>query len=448
MKRSQTAYPLVGVDPCPQPPRSTLYGLSPFGIGTAECENLRSYLSRLAHEHCVTPSTLTERIIFPSFSPEHQLIGKSRAFDTWKNAQLSGVGKAPRRWTESLTILTGVPDLRYLTLEPVSAALTSFALLKKREAFCPLCLIEEQRNGASHHRLLWDIQAVTACPLHDQKLVNFPGCSASKQIPMGKRKHFPGYCPNCGKPLQDCVGFKKAEAASQIELRTSKLVGEFIGQMATLSETATREGVKDFISLACRETGSYAKLGRLIGVKKSQVHGWLVDGVLPQFGVLLALADAFDVSIFSVMTGCFPAEKIYEARESDRRPGQCRTPKKVLSFDEKVSALCAALAEEPPPSVATVSRRLGISRRTLYNVSPEQVRNIAIRYQEFQRQETIRKHEELMAKCSCYVSRLLEKGIAPSRKQIAKISGGRIDFLSLRQRCALQDILRKLGTAA
>ena len=84
------------------PPRSTLYGLVPVGIGTPEVECLTSYITRLAEAHCVFPGILMHNLVGPFLqhssvyqgSRESMAVGQARHTESFNGTAQKRAGAA------------------------------------------------------------------------------------------------------------------------------------------------------------------------------------------------------------------------------------------------------------------------------------------------------------------------------------------------------------------
>ena len=123
--------------PIATPEYSTLYHLEPIGLGTADVEGLDSYLSRLAWRHNVKPSTLAGLIAESTPDVPESVIKTAYTQVRW-----CGLDHRAKSLVETLSSLTLHDRLSNLTFLPWEHVLNSKGLLKKRDAWCPLCYEE------------------------------------------------------------------------------------------------------------------------------------------------------------------------------------------------------------------------------------------------------------------------------------------------------------------
>src|SRR6266487_6066650 len=88
------------------PPRSRLYDLVPYEIGTPWCESLTGYINRLGWTHHVPPRALVAQEIVPRLDEHQRLVAPVGVFGTKWAMSLNGAGAATRPWMEVLGYLT------------------------------------------------------------------------------------------------------------------------------------------------------------------------------------------------------------------------------------------------------------------------------------------------------------------------------------------------------
>jgi hypothetical protein len=76
-------------------------------------------------------------------------------------------------------------------------------LVRRSQAWCPLCYEEWKRDGAAiYNPLLWSLEVVSRCPLHHTPLhQRCPQGSCNRPIPLLAPGARPGYCSYCGRWL-------------------------------------------------------------------------------------------------------------------------------------------------------------------------------------------------------------------------------------------------------
>ena len=164
------------------------------GIGSALVESLTSYVARLADAHDVSIGTLVTREVLPKAREEfrrHEYknppIESTFLYDAHT---LNGVVQHSQDWVSVLEQLTGVRGLQYLTMRTWRQVISGADLLRRRRAWCPLCL-ENWRgsNQRVYEPLLWGLKEVSVCPTHACPLVErCPHCGTAS-LTSGSRRH-------------------------------------------------------------------------------------------------------------------------------------------------------------------------------------------------------------------------------------------------------------------
>ena len=365
------------------PQRSVLYRLAPCGLGTAFRESLNSYVLRLADAHCVRPQHLIRDIIAPHAGA---IAGSIKA--EWARAPsrryLSGAGRLPEVWVETLSRLTGVAELSSLTLLPLRWALIHAALLVDAERWCPMCLLEMREQGRIYGQLLWEIAAVQACPRHGVMLSSSCRCKVDDRplLRRGCAKHLPGICRDCGRALaaRACV------PASQDAVNKARIVAEFL-QLETIRGCTKQSALVAFRRCLLRLTremaaGQPMKLARMLGLPKATMQGWLKSPQLPTLPRLVDVAHSTGTSVKDLLiTGELPHQW--------RAP---TSPAQVTTRSRRANKVCWTAVERQlrefntvavPIAAAEAGRRLGVSVRWLAKNLPELTRKMSARYIEY-----------------------------------------------------------------
>ncbi|MEB2363141.1 MAG: TniQ family protein [Bryobacterales bacterium] len=154
------------------PPRSYLYHLPPLGLGSAVVESLTSYLTRLAEAHDISPGTLLTREVLPKVRAEfrrHEYRGIPATQSTfmYEAHTLNSLGQQSQDWVNVLEQLTSVRGLQYLTMGTWRQVISGVDLVRRRRAWCPLCLEDwRDSNQQVYEPLLWALKEVSVCPTH------------------------------------------------------------------------------------------------------------------------------------------------------------------------------------------------------------------------------------------------------------------------------------------
>lgn len=381
------------------PPRSRLYPLAPVGIGTAQAESLTSYLMRLAAAHCLSPGTLYKQVIYPLVRAETAhpgralrpsslaVIGFIRAAHSW-----NGVHKSTSNLVQALERLTCVPGLHLLTWLPWEAVLSSQLLLRRQRVWCPHCLAQWQSKGQTiYEPLLWTLQVVRMCPIHDCALAEVcSGCQRKlKTLTSNVRA---GHCSQC----QQWLGYSGEDQWSSAGLRESsqqqeqrwivESIGELIvrapGLSNSLSPKWVDENLEEMISRLVK--GNDPAFAELIGVRNKIVSFWQGGRNIPRLEFILKLCYRFNLSAADFLTAMI-GRLSCGAQIDETQLQSLKVPARreaVAAWEANVRrTLEAALLEEPPPSLSEIAVRLGYASTVpLYSKYGELSRRIADRY--------------------------------------------------------------------
>jgi hypothetical protein len=118
-----------------------------MGIGTPLVESLTSYVSWIAEQHCVSNYVLVSREIGPLLDKAylHTIGNYSRLGSSiWQRIArtLNGPNKTTGNWVSVLQALTLRDDLQYLTMLPWSGSIAPRNLIRREQAWCPICYEE------------------------------------------------------------------------------------------------------------------------------------------------------------------------------------------------------------------------------------------------------------------------------------------------------------------
>lgn len=340
-------------DDCEQvelPARSTFYRLEPRGLGTPRRESLSSYVMRLAHEHCVSPTRLVETMRLSPSVPGN--------FDdeAWAYGYVSGVGAAAQTWSRALAEMTGHATLEPLTLLSLTGVVSTTGLMSEQRKWCPECLRCEQSEEIPHGRLLWEVSIVEACPEHRLRLANTCGwCGMARA--KWRTKRLPHLCAVCGGPLWKCSPRQKANGD---QLRIAKLVADFLSDPRIDCGTwkCAANGPAAFLRAASllHFEGKASRLASVLGVSKGGMHDWCRGTHRPRFGRLVLLADRFGCSLADVISGRADATRpptLRLPRAQSRRPNSDATRLRELA-----TRLLSLSRQAPPLSLAAIAREL------------------------------------------------------------------------------------------
>jgi hypothetical protein len=401
------------------PPRSPLIRLQPLGLGTPDRECLSSYFLRLADAHRLSPMMLAREILFPERIKEGVL--RTNHFDcAWKRPFFNGIGVPCQVWVPRLKELTMVDGLERLTLGFLDR-LSTRGLVSAKSRWCPACFREDQERGIPYGRLIWCIEAVTCCPKHGNKLVERCGCGPDEAQAPGMIKCLPHICNQCGRNLGLENG-RGSDLPSEKDLRHSRMVADLLLSELPAPDQPSSRDIADFLneSLTTYANGNAMALGRLLGVGKSTLHGWLHRGHTPGFTEIMMIAEAHGCSISDVICGRSEAVTTSPMIPKSIRTAKKRQKKKPrkLNWDTIIKRLKEILEQDPPINVAEASRRVEVSYDLLKNKEPEICSAITARWMIWQRSLVVQRDEELAERVRLAARQMAESGIRPTWRRL------------------------------
>ncbi|SPQ01858.1 hypothetical protein NBG4_760005 [Candidatus Sulfobium mesophilum] len=201
------------------PELTLLYGLIPRGLGTGACESLKSHVGRLADAHRVSPTTLLEEVLSKKLVAHNISWKHENTWDWNGNSHVySSMGDMTRGLTIVLTEVTGVEGLFHCTMLSMRDILDARGLVASESRHCPLCLQETRDTVNIYGQLIWELECVTACPVHRIQLVPSKcGVSQGRPLILSRRKLLSGVCSTCGSIGYLCRG-RTLTIASDVEI--------------------------------------------------------------------------------------------------------------------------------------------------------------------------------------------------------------------------------------
>ncbi len=382
-------YETMDVAPLTIPPRSRLFHLEPIGVGTPFVESLTSYITRLAHAHCVEPRMLVVHEILPNLRKLGWLGSKHQ-----RPLTINGIGSLASQWVQAVEELTLCRNLQFSTMLTWSNVIDYHGIVHNTRAWCQSCYEEALQTGQIiYDPLIWSLRVVTRCPRHHQRLCyHCPNLNCQSVLPYFTSGSRPGYCPYC----ESCLGLVPrgvdlgAEPSSEDELKRllwqEHAMSELIAAAPDLTSPPEREAVGFGITsyLAQAMTGSLASLAGKLGVHHTKLVGWQSGQHLPQLNMLVQLCYRMGVSPLSFL--------VKRARESSAFPLQERTDSplklgergyKAVDIQIVRQQLEAILADEEscPLSLKKIAGRIKCSVPILQYYFPQLCKAIAERYQ-------------------------------------------------------------------
>ena len=339
-----------------------------------------------------------------------------------------------------LTTLTGARDLDRTTLKNFRGVVAVHDLLRRCQAWCPVCL--QERQNEPYYRLIWCLQDCEVCPKHNVRLQEqCPKCRKT-QKPLARRSVI-GRCGSCDTSLTSGT-FERVSSTAKESHRAR--------QIASILEWFQTDKREKFSSLFSKNAKLLLKMGcqnnkagfaRLVGSDPDSVTSWAEGKRVPKLRSLLGVADAFSVCPLALLSTQFDEHTTFSLKSSHE-------PRRRLRFHdyevigERIKTILAA-NEFPPRSLARISADLGCDQTSVLRNCPEVVSEVRQRYRTY---ISFRKQERLqIAKrhLSLVMRSLQEAGRYPSATVVGRSLPSNVCFAEPAIHQAYKEILRELG---
>ena len=413
------------------PPRSRLYYLPLLGRGTPEVESMSGYLIRLAEAHGIPVGALIAHQLRPLLAGEGSLSVK-RSLE-WKTSHLvNGTGAVARDAVRILGAQTLQEGLRDATLLPWSEVLPARGLLRRTRAWCPHCYadaLDERRP--LHDHLLWTIQAVTRCPVHDAPLEEHcpaSGCSGPQRV-LAWDAH-PGYCTRCHAWL-GVRAPADASAADDPSASWDRWVAHAVGDILAAGPSLVLPPTRDVLTVAFQpqEEMSTKRHTRQVAHRTAErsktVYSWKSGQRIPSLPALLRTCARLGLSPVQVLTGEGRVTVTSGGGSGPRTiipPGRPHPGYTYTPFDtERVRAVLQEVldrAEDPPPSMSAVAKTLGRHHADLQARFPDLCGAISARYLAHRRERGQRTRRDGCAQIRAATVAVHAQGLYPTEERV------------------------------
>lgn len=412
----------------PIPPRSYLYSLPAQGLDASYGESLTGYIARLAQAYYVVPGVLMERELAPVVDKAYGGANLHRIYQ--HVTALNGTGEMAVGVVKALQNLTLQDKLHCLTMIPWVNVFPTRGLLRSLRAWCPMCYEEWQLNSQTvYEPLVWAIDAVKVCPLHQQRLITeCPHCQQSNRILDWKSQ--PGYCSKCQKwlgSLHNMTSSNTPPSELEMLLWVANMVKDLLAVTPTLQSFCNKQRVAQALKFYVDRIteGNIAELARRLGVPKNTFWLWCNGNNMPTLESLLKICYCLNTSLSNFLLGelkSFSQEEIalpLLAKNKPRASAKVFDDNFLLNLQQKLQE---SLDSEviPPLSMEQTAKQLGCNRRTICRHFPELCRKISDKYDSYQRTRFAAAIEEACLEVRRVVLELRAESIYPSEACVSK----------------------------
>lgn len=351
------------------PKRSYLYHLKPIGGGSAYIESLTGYIARLAEAHSVATGALLALELRPRVPPAPGVAAKKQ--ENLQNSTfiydahiLNGLGESPRRWVRVLEALTGKDSLHTLTMLNWGQVICNSDLLRRSRAWCPHCYDSlRNTNQLIYEPLLWNICAVTVCPIHGRPLARCcPHCK--RESPLLTSKARPGYCNRCRGWLGAPVQPELAAFGGAAELRIASAVGDLLALGPAIQGAPSGAYFKENLMRCIRDLadGNQSAFSRATGVSLDALTHWLSPSTTFRLHPFLTMCSELGITPARMLTEPIPAGDHEWERARDLFARHSSRICSLRPASKVRRALEEALNSATPISLPQVAQQLGYRR--------------------------------------------------------------------------------------
>jgi hypothetical protein len=402
------------------PPRSRLVRLEPIGLGSPYVESLSSYYMRLSALHGLSPQRLAREIVFPERSKRVAPCW-TNFDDSWKNPSFNGARFTCGKWVLALEGLTRFQGLHRLTLLFLLGRASTRGLMSITLRWCPACIQDGTIQGTPYSQLLWSIQGVRTCPLHQTTLVDRCRCGFSAPLRSGTVQCLPHICHRCAESLS--LGPRRPkDPPTPRSLRRSKLVADLLVSDLANGPLAKDRGLADFLtdSISWHCNGNAARLGHCLGVRSSTLNGWTHGTHFPDFRHIISIAEAHACSIADVLCGRTEAITQSPRLENEScfpQMTNCRK-RSVVDWNFVAEGMKELLAMDPPISLLEASRRLRVSSRQLRMKLPEPSLTLSAKWKSWRSLGAKNRSHEMEEQFWVTARRVVRNGARPTWRRL------------------------------
>jgi hypothetical protein len=188
---------------------------------------------------------------------------------------------------------------------------TTPLVLKPYRSWCSECYAEDcGRSHGPYDRLLWSIEQVEACPIHEVKLSKHcPTCGAT-EMPVLMGYDISGFCPHC----TNFLGFRSVplnaanDDLSRYLIWTAKSFADLLDSPVSPwpgSENRFQEMIRNLSDF--HFDGAYSRFATAISRNRSVVGTWLANNSKPGWRALCEISFSFHIPLRDLLSGCAEA---------------------------------------------------------------------------------------------------------------------------------------------
>jgi len=431
-------------------PRSRLYDLAPYEIGTPWGESLTGYINRLGWTHHVPPRALVTQEIVPRLDERQRLVAPVGVFGTKWAMSLNGAGVATKPWTLVLSHLTSRGDLPLLTLPSWVGDLSPRWQLRETPAWCPACFSNWRESGQPLYQPLhWMIRVVTLCSRHKTPLSSHCFHCQKPQLVFASSKTQPGECTSCGHWLGKDKKTLSNQEINDEHLAWQEWVWTILQELqATSSHSGMVPWESFFRHLATylQEQKGHSRLAQATGIDRTVLSRWVdpADTYSPTLETILKFCYVCQVTPLQVMNGQLDQlRQTLQAGTELRSPLPHRKHQRVDRERCRIALQAALDGNNEPLALSQVAQRLGCEARQLAYHFPEACKLVIQRAKAYRQQRKAQRLAQVCEQVRQAVLSIHSQGFYPSHRRLRILLPGALMRLSEAKdawRAALQEL--------
>lgn len=432
------------------PPRSRLISLPPRGVGSAYCEALISYLTRLAEAHVVRPNILAKSIIVPL--TKIRLETSSCNFNNSDSRTINSYVNYAIEISRAIETLTLQKDLKNLTFIPWGELLDQKGsrLLRDHVGICKECLDEmEKEKSGIYYPLIWYLRYGQICSRHKRWLEDACPACGGKQSFVAHHAML-GYCTHCGAWLGTNSGGSLAESNAPTISEHDQFMVAALEQMIennpTIGEIATHSHFVERLSLyaSALTSGNISAFERRLGFNRNVVVNWIEKLHRPRIDLFLELCFRLGQMPIEFLTADIPSDLSSSIGQFEI--AHSATRRKLTEAEHReIEAQLQALLESPsPPTRARLGEMLSVKSRFLTHHFPELVCAISSRRRQLNLIRSEEKRSKKIARAKAATEELFTQQRPISRRKLwAAVATQGLTFADPQTRRAVREVIEE-----
>ncbi len=362
------------------PPRSRLYSLAPYEIGTIWRESLTGYINRLGWTHHISPRAFAAEMILPHVKTDLGLpLPAAAMFGAHEAMSLNGTGPLASAGGALLKHLTMRTDLHLLTLPWWVGNLPRRGQLRKTPAWCPSCLAEWRTQARPLYQpLFWMFHIVTLCPCHRSPLVDRCPCCQKRQMILATHQTQPGECTSCGTFFGEASRGVSGQPDHE-QLVWQGWVISVLEELLTASQAYGQLQWEPFfghLATYLKEQQAYSKLAQVTGITRQALHRWVNtdDSYIPTLQTLLKFCYGCKITPVQVMRNQLDHLRQVSEQGTEVASPLPQHPMRRVVDRERCRALLQAILDgrEEPLGTYQIAQRLGYAEQSLLHHFPQE----------------------------------------------------------------------------